>query len=139
MARALWELDFNTTHVGGLGQPPRGSSDEAVLQHARLHKQTVVTSNLDFVELCCDEGASVVWVDPRGRQMNRLEMARRIFDHMDAIEEALQSGPVCVRVLRTKTERLTLDRARGLVVQRQRVLKRRKRQKQAKPLGGLLD
>lgn len=110
-----------------------------VLGFARQHRQTIVTSNLDFVELCCDEGESVVWVDPRGRQLRRIEQAKLFFDHMTTIEVILSNRPICAHVLRTKAESMTLERARHLVVQRQRVLRRRERAKQAKPLGDLLD
>ncbi|MDQ6927816.1 MAG: hypothetical protein M3159_04040 [Actinomycetota bacterium] len=55
---------------------------------------------------------------------NRVEEWERIFNEAE--------GAVCVHVLRTKTEVLTLERAGHLVVQRMRRLQARKRSKATK-------
>jgi hypothetical protein len=88
-----------------------------------------VTSNHDMIILCAEENESVIWIDPRGRQLKRTEFVPLVFSRVEEWQELLAGagGPICVRVLRTKTEVLTLDRARHLVVQRMRRLQARKR------------
>ena len=76
MASALRKLEYKASYVGHAkdGGPTRGSSDHAILDHARATNQLVVTSNHDMVLLCAGEGQSVIWSDPRGRQITRDEM-----------------------------------------------------------------
>lgn len=76
VARALRELSFNTSHVGSDrdGTPAKGSTDPIVLGHAKSTGQVVVTSNHDMILLCVEQGESVVWIDPRGKQYRRSEM-----------------------------------------------------------------
>lgn len=131
MARALRELDIRASHVGHTGDkaPPRGSPDAVVLRHAKKTNQVIVTSNHDMVLLCAAEAESVIWIDPRGRQFRRPELVAVVFGRVEEWQEALgaSNSPVCLHVLRTKTEVLDLDRASHLVVQRMRRLQARKR------------
>ena len=71
----------------------------------------------------------MVWIDPRGRQLKRTELVPLVFARVEEWQGLLADAnePICVHVLRTKTEVLPLDRARHLVVQRMRRLQARKR------------
>ena len=142
MARALRELGFNTSHVGNqVDQSPlRGSLDEEVLAHAKQHGQTVVTSNHDMILLCHEQSESVVWIDPRGRQFTVDDLALVAFKGIADWERRLNSasGPVCVKVLRTKVETMDLDRAAELARQRIRRITAKKRTKRPRPMGPLL-
>lgn len=133
VARALNELGFRTSHVGheGHGQPPRGSTDEAVLAHATKTNQIVVTSNHDLIMLCAERGESVVWIDPRGQQFRHDELAAVAFAGIATWHRLLQaqSEAACVRVLRTKVEVLPLDRASQVAAARMRALRKRVRQR----------
>jgi len=118
--------------------PARGAGDADVLDHARKTNQVVVTSNHDMILLCAEENESVIWIDPRGRQLRRTEMVSLVFGQVEQWQALLnaEEEAVCVHVLRTKTEVLTLDRARHLVVQRMRRLQARKRAQARKPPSG---
>lgn len=131
MARALRELDINASHVGHDGDeaPARGSSDADVLSHAKRTNQVIVTSNHDMVLLCATEAEPVIWIDPRGRQFRLPAMVALVFGRVEEWQNLLaeEAEPVCLRVLRTKTEVLGLEEASRLVVQRMRRLQARKR------------
>ncbi len=133
VARALRELKFNTSHVGHETDkaPIRGSTDEVVLGHARSTGQTVVTSNHDMILLCAEQNESVIWIDPRGKQYRRSEMVVLCFKGIEDWERRLGDSdePVCVRVLRTKAETLTIGRAAHLARQRMRRLQTRERRR----------
>jgi hypothetical protein len=100
-----------------------------VLAHARKTNQVIVTSNHDMIMLCAEEEESVIWIDPRGRQFRTVEFVPLVFQRVEEWQALLASAdvPVCVHVLRTKTEVLDLNRARHLVTQRMRRLQARKR------------
>lgn len=145
VARALRELGFRVSHVGNVddGSPAYGASDEEVLAHARQTNQVIVTSNHDMIVLCAEQVASVVWTDPRGRQFRRAELVVVAFGGIERWEQALSdaSAPLCIRVLRTKTEVLSLERAAELAARRMRRLRSRqrapRRRRQGEPLDGL--
>lgn len=134
------ELGIRASHVGHEDDkaPARGSGDAVVLDHAKKTNQVVVTSNHDMILLCAEENESVIWIDPRGRQFKRTEFVPLVFGRVDEWQELLANAddPICVHVLRTKTEVLTLDRARHLVVQRMRRLEARKRAQRRKEQAG---
>lgn len=125
------ELGISASHVGHEGDkaPPRGSGDAVVLDHARITNQIVVTSNHDMILLCAEQNESVIWIDPRGRQLERTEFVPLVFGRIEEWQALLAGAdhPICVHVLRTKTKILDLDRARHLVLQRMRRLKARER------------
>lgn len=91
-----------------------------------------------MILLCAEENESVIWIDPRGRQFKRTEFVPLVFNRVEAWQALLANAtePICVHVLRTKTEVLTLDRARHLVVQRMRRLQARKRSQARRPPPG---
>jgi predicted nuclease of predicted toxin-antitoxin system len=126
VAEALLALGFNASFVGREehGQPDRRSSDETILAHAMKTNQVVVTWNHDFILLCVEAGATVIWIDPRGRQILHDELAVMAIKGIAAWQRVLDEhdGPVCLRVLRTKTELLPLERAGSLVRRRMRGL-----------------
>jgi hypothetical protein len=107
-----------------------------VLAHAKKTNQVVVTSNHDMIVLCAEQQESVIWIDPRGRQFRRTEFVPLVFGRVEEWQQLLSDadGPICVHVLRTKTDVLTLERAQQLVIQRMRRLQARKR-KQARSGG----
>ncbi len=80
----------------------------------------------------------MIWLDPRGRQFKRTELVPLIFNRVEEWQQLLagRDDPICLHVLRTKTEVLTLERARHLVVQRMRRLQARKRARAKKQAGG---
>lgn len=91
-----------------------------------------------MILLCAEENESVIWIDPRGRQFKRTEFVPLVFNRVEDWQALLANAtePICVHVLRTKTEVLTLDRARHLVVQRMRRLQARKRSQVRRPPPG---
>jgi hypothetical protein len=90
-----------------------------------------------MILLCAEENESVIWIDPRGRQLRRTEFVPLVFGRVEEWQGLLAAAePICVHVLRTKTEVLTLDRARHLVVQRMRRLEARKRAQARRPPPG---
>jgi hypothetical protein len=120
VARALRELGFKTSYVGHLkdGAPPKGTPDQQVLAHATTTSQVVVTSNHDMILLCREQAEYVVWIDPRGRQFKVDELVLVAFKGIAEWERLLSTatGPVCIRVLRTKVERLTIEKAAALCI-----------------------
>lgn len=74
--RALRVLGINASHVGNVddGAPPRGSTDRAVLEHARRTNQVIVTSNHDMMLLCASEAS----VSSCGATASRRSVARRL-------------------------------------------------------------
>ena len=145
VAEALRVLEYRVSYVGMEDDhdstPPRGSSDREVLDHAQRTSQIVVTSNLDMVILCTQADQSVVWIDPRGRQLRRADMVLLVFKHIHDWEEHLgrADGPICLRAMRTTTNSLDLETAGRLVRDRmKRISPARKRAKRATPLGPLL-
>ncbi len=144
MASALRQLEYNASYVGNEkdSAPPRGSSDQEIIDHARATNQVVVTSNHDMILLCLEQHQSVIWLDPRGRKVTRDEMVVLVFRAAREWEDLLQSaaGPVCIRSLRTKNERLSVERAVHLVQQRmKRIAAKKRRAAKPKPLGSLFD
>ncbi len=131
VAKALQVLQFQVTYVGdeqsNPPSPARGSSDEDVLAHSSKCNQIIVTSNLDMVLLCVERGESVIWIDPYGRQLRREETAllalKRIRTWAELFDNALV--PRCVRTLRSKVERLSLEEAELRVRKRMGALARR--------------
>lgn len=127
VAEALLTLGFNTSYVGREehGQPPRRSSDEAILAHATKTGQMIVTSNHDMILLCVEQNEPVVWIDPRGRKIGHEELVVLAFTGIAGWQRDLEArtSPMCLRVLRTKTEMMSLDRAKRLVERRMRALR----------------
>ncbi len=97
-----------------------------------------MTSNHDMILLCAEENESVIWIDPRGRQLKRTALVPLVFGRVEDWQKLLATAdrPICVHVLRTKTEVLTLERARHLLVQRMRRLQARKRAQARKRTSG---
>ena len=144
MASALRELGYHVSYVGNKpdGAPPRGSSDQTIIDHARTTNQVVVTSNHDMVLLCLEQPQPVIWLDPHGRKITRDQMVVLVFQAAHVWEEMLQSarGPVCIRTLRTTNESLSVEKAVHLVKQRMKQLAAKKRAApKPKPLGSLFD
>jgi predicted nuclease of predicted toxin-antitoxin system len=129
VARALHELDLNVEHVGGEGQPVRGSPDEVVLTHAIRCKQTIVTSNHDMIVLCCERRESVIWVDAHGKTFTFAQQVVLCFSSIGQWEEMLRDAkePVCIQAMKTKSVLLTLERAKHLALHRNRSRRRRER------------
>ena len=144
VASALRELGYNVSYVGNEqdGAPPRASSDQTIINHARTTNQVVVTSNHDMILLCLEQLQPVIWLDPHGRKITRDEMVILVFRAAHIWEDMLQSatGPVCIRTLRTKNESLSVERAVHLVQQRmKRLAAKERRAPKPKPLGPLFE
>ncbi len=139
MPRAVRVLGFATTHVGNAddGMPPRGSTDDIVLEFALRTNQIIVTSNHDMMLICADQ--RFVWFDPRGRQYSLLEQVLLVFSQIETWEQLLATSPdMCVRAMRTKCQVIAGSEAARLAEQRMRALRRRQRSRRARPLGPLL-
>jgi hypothetical protein len=69
-----------------------------------------------MIVICAEQQKSVIWIDPRGRQFRRTEFVPLVFGRVEEWQRLLAEAedPICVHVLRTKTEVLTLDRAQHL-------------------------
>ena len=117
VAAALQVLEFAVSFVGddsaSPASPRRGSEDEVVLNHASGANQIIVTSNLDMILLCVERHQRVVWLDPRGRQLRRADLVLLVFRNINDWTDRLGNAtdPVCLRVMRAKTETLELDEA----------------------------
>lgn len=148
VASALRELRYkNISYVGDEHSDPpapaRGSSDEVVLDHAIRVNQIVVTSNHDMIVLCAERGCNIIWIDPRGRQIEFEEMVLLCFKHITDWAERFDAAAesVCLRALRTKTETLTLDETLRRVHNRMRKrssTQPTKKKPPPRPVGGLL-
>lgn len=146
VASALQALQFEVSYVGDANanppSPGRGSTDEEVLKRASAVNQVIVSSNWDMVLLCIEANQSVVWIDPHGRYFQREELAvlalKGIRDWSHRLEGS--DGETCVRVLRSRTDSLSLDEARAMLTQRMN--RSRTRQSTAtshRPLGPLAE
>ena len=82
VAKALAALDFKAFHVNQEGQPPKGTEDEDLLLHARKTNQVIVTGNHDMVVLCAEEQESVVWLDPRDKDMTLAAQTLMCLNHV---------------------------------------------------------
>ncbi len=135
VARALQALDFRVSHVGHVehGQPARGSSDAEVLAHAARTNQVIVTSNLDMVMLCAEQGQPVVWIDARGRQYTSDQLAALALLGIAEWDRKLtQAGTlVCLRVLPTRVDVLPLSRGGQLAERRLRRIEQRLRRQRS--------
>ena len=146
VAAALQVLEFPVSYVGddkaSPASPPRGSSDQIVLEHAERVNQIVVTSNLDMILLCIERQQRVIWIDPRGSHLRREDLVILAFKNVSNWADCFQSadGPVCLRVMRTKTVAMGLNEADRRVRDRMsRITSSKTRSKSAKPLGPLLQ
>jgi hypothetical protein len=95
-----------------------------------------------MIMLAAEAGASVIWIDPRGRQFDLDQLAAlcfgRIVEWHDLFEKS--DGSVCIRALRTKSEVLELEDAARLARRRLRSLRNRKKARRPKkPLGPLVE
>ena len=107
-----------------------------MLSHASGANQIIVTSNLDMIPLCVERRQRVVWLDPRGRQLRREDLVLLVFGNINDWADRLGNAtdPVCLRVMRTKTETLELDEAGRRVRNRMSGLSRKlARAKQTQP------
>lgn len=135
VARALYELGFRVFHVGGRDQPTKATKDPAVLDHAMHYSQTVVTKNYDMVMLCAERNVSVIWWDPRGKEMPVDEQAALAFAGLRAWMAALAEAeePVCVQVLRTRFHVMPIAAGGALAAKRYRTsLEKRAKRKPSK-------
>lgn len=145
VAAALFQLGFRSTFVGSQEHenvPGRGSSDEVVLDFAKKTNQVVVTSNHDMVLMSAERQQSVIWIDPRGRQLRFEDHVLLVFRQISDWDQWFRDadGPVCLRAMRTKTETLSLDEASKKAHQRMRRISAAQRRKEpATPLGPLLN
>jgi len=146
VAEALRNLEYRVSYVGmeehDAPTAPRGSADEEVLEHAQRTNQIVVTSDLGMVMLCAEAGQSVIWIDPRGRQIHRADMVLLVFKHIHDWEERLEcaDGPICLRAMRTTTNSLDLDEAARLARGRmKRISPARRPRRRTTPPGPLFS
>ena len=146
VASALQALQFEVSYVGDdSANPPspgRGSTDEEVLKQASTVNQVIVSSNWDMVLLCIEAGQSVVWIDPHGRYFEREELAVLTLKGIRDWSHRLEDGDdeTCVRVLRSRTDSLSLNDAKAMLTQRiHRSRARRTARASHRPLGPLAE
>ncbi|MCY4102477.1 MAG: DUF5615 family PIN-like protein [bacterium] len=144
VAEALRILEYRVSYVGMKANhdsaPPRGSSDEEVLEYAQHTNRIVVTSDLGMVMLCAEAGHRVIWIDPRGCQLRRVDMVFLVFKQIHDWEERLEraDGPICLQAMRTTTKSLDLGEAARFARGRMRQIRpARKPRKRTTPLGPL--
>ncbi len=124
VALALQALQFEVSYVGDENanppSPGRGSTDHEILERASAVNQVIISSNWDMVLLCIEANQAVVWIDPHGRYFEREELAvlalKGIRDWSDRLQGS--DGAICVRVLRSRTESLSLEDAGAMLTQR---------------------
>lgn len=142
VARALAQLGFRVTHVGAPEQPPLGSEDATILTAAKATNQVVVTNNHDMIALCADEGESVIWLDPRDKDMTLQAQTRMCLDQIADWDRELRNAgaPICVQVFKRSYRVISLSTARRLAIERgkRRAREYRRRIVEQEP-GGLLD
>lgn len=130
------------SHIGGPHQPPKGTDDEDVLAHARRTSQVIVTTNHDMIVLCAEQEESVVWLDPRDRDLSRAGLVRLAFGQIHEWDAHLTAAvePICVVAHKTISKVLSLDHASRLALERGKRRRREsaRREKEAGPLGGLV-
>lgn len=131
VSAALRELGVAAAHLGHDKDrtPSRSTDDTSLLANARSTGSVVVTAAPEMVLLCAEQKVSVVWLDPVGRPFTIEELVPLVFLGATSWQERLaaRSSPSCVRVRRTATEALPLDRAARLVERRIRAPKVRDR------------
>lgn len=127
VALALKELGFAVRHIGQDLQPEKGSEDEAVLDHAKRTNQVVLTNNHDMIVLCCEAEESVIWLDPRDKDMTFAAQVLLCFGQISEWQALLQAtpGPTCIHARKTKCDAIPLERAKRMALERG---KRRRRQ-----------
>lgn len=142
VAKALAALGYRVFHVGGDGQPPRGTPDEDVLRHAQKCSQVVVTQNNDMVVLCAEQGEPVIWLSPRDGDISLLSLTKMCLEQITKWEPLLAEAPspICIIAYKTTIKALPLEDAKRIAIDRGK-RRRRQIQKKAKaaPLGGLLE
>ncbi len=127
---ALRILGYRTSYVGRDQDdaPPRTSTDEVVISHAKKVNEIIVTSNHDMMLLCAEAGQRFVWLDPRGRQLTRAEQVLLVLRQIDRWHDLLAADEQsCIRAMRTRCSPIEPSEAARLAERRQRELHRRKR------------
>ena len=124
VSAALRELGVAASHLGHDKDrtPARSTDDTSLLANARSTGSVVVTATPEMVSLCAEQRVPVVWLDPVGRPFTIEELVPLVFLGATDWQSRLsaRSSPSCVRVRRTATEVLALDRAARLVERRRR-------------------
>lgn len=137
-AKALAALRLRVSHVGADDQAGRGSDDETVLRHGQETNQVIVSQNHDMLVLCADESASVIWLDPRDKDLRREAMVILCFTHISEWQRLLDEadGPVCVVARKTCCEAISLEAARRRALDRGKRLRRQMRMRHRERSGG---
>jgi predicted nuclease of predicted toxin-antitoxin system len=96
VAELLTIEGHDSTHVRTLGLA--GAPDEAVLAAANSDDRILISADTDFGQLLARSGASKPSVLLLRRQEGRraAQQARFVLDHLDMIEEPLESGAIVV-------------------------------------------
>ena len=135
--KVLAVLGFRATYVGSDAgspvPPPKGESDEVIVDFAQRTNQVIVTSNHDMMLICEQEGQRFVWLDPRGRQLSQREQVVLCLTQIEQWEDILnRSSGECVRALRTKATSIRAGEAARLAKERMIRLERKKRRNAVK-------
>ena len=122
VAKALYALGLHVHHVGGKDQPPKGSDDAAVLAAAQRTNQTIVTNNHDMIVLCAETGESVIWLDPRDKDLSLAALTVMAFTHIGEWQNMLADAtqPVCIVARKTTNTVMPLDTAKRIAISRGR-------------------
>ena len=136
--QALAILKFKASHIGSASgspqPPPRGSTDEDIVQYAKRTNQVIVTSNHEMLLICEQAGQRFVWIDPHGRKLSQREQVLLCLKQIEDWVAILgRSGGLCVRALRTKALPITPAEAARLAGQRMRKLERKRRARSRHP------
>jgi hypothetical protein len=111
-----------------------------VLASAKRLNQAVVTTNHDMIVLCLEEGESVIWLDPRDKDLTLAAQADMCFKQIGEWEQHLVSASetVCVVARKTRTEVMKPERAKRIAMERGKRRRRKTPRKPPIPIGDLL-
>jgi predicted nuclease of predicted toxin-antitoxin system len=120
VARALAALGYRVAHIGGDGQPPKGTPDDEVLAHASERNQVIVTNNNDLIVLAAERQVSLIWLDPLGVPLTKLMLLWLCADQLVWWDALLRDarGPVCIVSRKSGARVIPLDVAARRATQR---------------------
>lgn len=150
-AAELRSRGFDVSWVGDQvhKSPSRGADDREVLAFASDQGRLIVTSDRGLVLACIEQHRSVIWISPYGvdskRQLKKPAMRRLISKQVHKWAEfvADATDPICIHVLSSGSQALSLDEAALLLQRRKRSRTARERkapmsrEKTPDPLGPL--
>ena len=100
IARKLYkggEVDIGWVGRRKGGDPPLGSDDKTVRDHARITKQAIITQDRGMILECVKRNQPVIWIDRKGRSSilkERVKMTVLVLCAIPEWEQHLKMDPV---------------------------------------------